>query len=139
MSQKRHEKVLRRKARMGGRTKKWREARRRQRVEERWIDFETVFGPLLRGLVVEGASANSLGPEERARMDRIQEKFRDVAWKKKVRTGREQRRATREADLATVHASLLAGVAGGRGTDEQVRYKRALNRLYGKAGEAGGA
>ena len=84
MSQKRHEKVLRRRARMGGRTKKWREARRRQRVEERRLDFEAVFGPLLGGQAVEGASANGLGPEERARMEAC---------------------------------------------------KRALNRLYGKAGE----
>ena len=135
MGQKRHEKVLRRKARMGGRNKQWREARRRQRVEERRVDFEAVFGSLLRGQAVEGASANGLGPEERARMEAIQEKFRGIAWKKKEKAGREQRRATRAADFTTVYASLLAGVAEGSGTDEQIRCKRALNRLYGKAGE----
>jgi hypothetical protein len=106
MGQKRHEKVLRRKARMGSRTKRWREARRRQRVEERRIDFEEVFGPLLGGQAVEGASANGLGPEERAR-----------------------------DGLAAVYGSLVSGVAGG-GTDEEIRVmKGKLNRLYGKAGE----
>jgi len=135
MGQKRHEKVLRRRARMGGRTKKWREARRRQRVEERRLDFEAVFGSLLRGQVVEGASANGLGPGERARMETIQLKYQGVIWKKRPRVDRVRRRSVREDGLAAVYGSLVAGVAGG-GTDEEIRVmKGKLNRLYGKAGE----
>ena len=135
MSQKRHEKVLRRKARMGGRNKQWREARRRQRVEERRVDFEAVFGPLLGGQAVEGASANSLDPGERTRMEEIQEKFRGVEWRRKPEADRARRRSVREDGLAAVYGSLVSGVAGG-GTDEEIRVmKGKLNRLYGKAGE----
>jgi hypothetical protein len=135
MSQKRHEKVLRRKARMGSRTKERREDRRRQKVEGRRVDFETVFGSLLHGQLVEGASANRLDPGERARMSKIQEMFQGVTWRKKGRTSREQRRVTRVADLTTLYDSLLSGVAEGDGTDEQIRCERALNRLHGEAGE----
>ena len=51
MSQKRHEKVLRRKAKMGRRGKQMREARRQQRIEDRRSDLEAVFGSLLPGQV----------------------------------------------------------------------------------------
>ena len=137
MSQKRHEKVLRRKAKMGRRGKQMREARRQQRIEDRRSDLEAVFGSLLPGQVVDTEIVNHLSPEERARMDRIREKFEGLAWKRPDRVGREQRKSSRKADMETVYSSLLAGVAEG-GPEVKVRaMKERLNRLYGKAGEAG--
>ena len=45
MSEKRHEKVLRRKARMGKKQKRSREAKRLRRAAVRQADFAAVFGP----------------------------------------------------------------------------------------------
>jgi hypothetical protein len=136
MSQRRHEKVLRRKAKMGRRGKQRREARRQQRIEVRNADLGSVFGSLFTGQVVDTETVNRLNPEERDRMEKIREKFDGVDWKKKVKSGREQGRAARKTDLETVCSSLMAGVAEG-GTEEKVRaMKERLNRLYGKAGEA---
>ena len=112
MSQKRREKVLRRKAKMGRRGKQLREARRRRRIEDRRADLEAVFGPLLPGQVVDTETVNHLSPEERSRMGRIQEKFEGLAWKKPNGAGRGQRKSSRKADMETVYSSLLAG--GGR-------------------------
>jgi hypothetical protein len=87
--------------------------------------------------VVDTEIVNHLSPEERARMDRIREKFEGLAWKRPDRVGREQRKSSRKADMETVYSSLLAGVAEG-GPEVKVRaMKERLNRLYGKAGEAG--
>jgi hypothetical protein len=60
MSQKRREKVLRRKAKMGRRGKQLREARRQWRIADRRADLEAVFGPLLSGQVVDTETVNSL-------------------------------------------------------------------------------
>ena len=137
MSQKRHEKVLRRKAKMGRRGKQRREARRQQRIVDRDADFAAVFGSLSPDQVADTETVNRLSPEGRARMDRIREKFKSSSWRRTARAGREQGRSGREADMETVCSSLQAGVAAG-GTEEEVRdMKRSLNRLYGKAGETG--
>lgn len=134
MSQRRHEKVLRRKAKMGRRGKQRREARRQQRIEERNADLGAVFGSLFTGQVVDTEAVNRLSPEERDRMEKIRGKFDGVDWKKKVKPGREQGRDARKTDRETVCSSLMAGAAEG-GTEEQVRdMKDRLNRLYGKAG-----
>lgn len=137
MSQKQHEKVLRRKAKLGRRGKQRREARRQQRIEDRSADLAAVFGDLAPGQEEATDSVNRLSPEERARMDRIREKFKESVWRRTARAGREQGRAAREADRETVCSSLLAGVAEG-GTEEKARdMKDSLNRLYGRAGEPG--
>jgi hypothetical protein len=136
MSQKRHEKVLRRKVKMDRRGKQLREARRQQRIVDRRSDLEAVFGPLLPGQVVDPESVNHLSPEERARMDRIRKKFEGLAWNGPDRTVREQRKSSRKADMETVYSSLLAGVKEGD-TAERLHMKWKLNSLYGKAGEAG--
>ena len=136
MSQKRREKVLRRKVKMGRRGKQLREARRQRRIVDRRADLEAVFGPLLSGQVVDTETVNHLSPEERSRMDRIQKKFEGLAWKRPDRTGREQRKSSRKADMETVYSSLLAGVKEGD-TAERLHMKWKLNSLYGKAGETG--
>lgn len=136
MSQKRHEKVLRRKAKMGRRGKQMREARRQQRIADRRADLEAVFGSLLPGQVTAPETANHLSPEESARMDRIQEKFEGLAWKRPDRDGRSQRKSSRKADMETVYSSLLAGVKEGD-TAERLHMKWKLNSLYGKAGGTG--
>ena len=81
MSQKRHEKVLRRKAKMGRRGKQRREARRQQRIETRNADLAAVFGDLAPGQEEDTELFSRLSPEERARMDRIREKFKSSVWR----------------------------------------------------------
>lgn len=137
MSQKRHEKVLRRKAKMGRRGKQRREARRQQRIETRNADLAAVFGDLALGQEEDTELFSRLSPEERARMDRIREKFKESVWRRTARAGSGRGRTAREADRETVCSSLLAGVAEG-GTEEKARdMKDSLDRLYGRAGEPG--
>ena len=133
MSQKRREKVLRRKARMGSRGKERREARRMRRHERRSAAFEAVFGPQSLGPGLEGQISTRLDPGELARMVRIREKFEGAVWKdpERIRKGREG--VVLDTDIVAVHGSLAARDAE-TPPDGVAKDKEWLNRLYGKVG-----
>jgi hypothetical protein len=133
MSQKRHEKVLRRKSRMGSRGKERREARRMRRHGRRSAAFEAVFGPQSLGPGLEGQISTRLDPGELARMVRIQERFRGAAWKDPERTRKGREGVVLDADIVAVHGSLAAKAVE-TSSDGAVRDKERLDRLYGKAG-----
>ena len=77
MSQKRHEKVLRRKAKMGRRGKQRSEARRQLRIEEHSADLGEVFGSLFTDQVTDTGTIDRLSSEER--LNRLHDKSGEAA------------------------------------------------------------